>query len=126
MDWSVYTHLRMKIRGDGRIYMMNIGVKQTFDVQWFEMYNYVLITRGGPYWQIVRIPLSKFVLSHKGRVQDRQRPVEKDKVQNIGFTCADNIPGPFRLEIDYIGVECDDSVFEEFAYESYVVDTMKM
>ncbi|XP_033217870.1 complex I intermediate-associated protein 30, mitochondrial [Belonocnema kinseyi] len=126
MDWSVYTHLRMKIRGDGRTYMINIGVKQTFDVQWFELYNFVLATRGGPYWQIIRIPLNKFFLTHKGRVQDRQRPLEKNKVNNIGFTCADKVPGPFRLEIEYIGIESDESCTEEFAYESYDVDTMKL
>ena len=126
MDWSCYNQLRMRIRGDGRIYMINIGIKQTFDIQWFDMYCFVLITRGGPYWQDVKIPLSKFFLSHKGRIQDSQRPLEKDKVNRIGITCADQVPGPFRLEIDYIGVEYDNSYVEDFAYESYDVDTMKV
>ncbi|XP_051166579.1 complex I intermediate-associated protein 30, mitochondrial [Leptopilina boulardi] len=123
LDWSNYTHVRMRVRGDGRVYFINIGMKQTFDVQWFELNKYLLMTRGGPYWQDIKIPMSKFFLTHKGRIQDRQQPFEKMKVKNFGITIADKTPGPFKLEIDYIGCEADEYLEEQCAYESYHIDT---
>jgi NADH dehydrogenase [ubiquinone] 1 alpha subcomplex assembly factor 1 len=32
---------------------------------------------------------------------------------------AGRVDGPFSLELDWIGVECDHSFREEFAYETY-------
>lgn len=54
-DWSSYTHLVLKVRGDGRSYMLNIGSAGYFDITWNDMYNYMLFTRGGPHWQISRV-----------------------------------------------------------------------
>lgn len=123
LDWSPYTHLRMRVRGDGRVYFLNIGLLRTFDVQWFQIHKYLLMTRGGPYWQDIKIPFSKFFLTHKGRVQDRQDTVDKLSVKNFGITLADKTPGPFKLEIDYIGCEYDDYHVEESAYETYILNT---
>ena len=40
----------------------------------------------------------------------------------LGFTLADNIEGPFCLEIDSIAVMLDENHTEECAYESYQVE----
>ena len=37
----------------------------------------------------------------------------------MGITVADNNPGPFQLEIDYIGIMYDAAHKEHFAYEMY-------
>lgn len=120
-DWSHYTHLVLRIRGDGRCYVLNLSTRGMFDLTWNDMYHYVLYTRGGPYWQYVRIPFSKFVFSSKGKAQDKQVPVTQHEITNFGISLADDISGHFRLEIDYIGVEYDKFHNEEFAYETYDV-----
>ncbi|XP_046814600.1 complex I intermediate-associated protein 30, mitochondrial isoform X3 [Vespa crabro] len=122
LDWQLYNHLVMRIRGDGRIYMINIGTKGLYDVHWNDLYNYVIYTRGGPYWQYVKIPFSKFFLSSHGRIQDDQEPIALDNISSFGIIASDKIPGPFKLEIDYIGVVNDPFEWEEFAYEMYNVD----
>lgn len=54
-DWTQYTHLVFKVRGDGRSYLINLGTEGYFDVNWYNMYSYGLFTRGGPYWQISKV-----------------------------------------------------------------------
>lgn len=120
-DWTPYTHLILRVRGDGRCYALNISTRGIFDLTWNDMYHYVLYTRGGPYWQYVKVPFSKFIFSSKGRLQDDQVAIGLDDVKAFGITCADDISGHFRLEIDYIGLECDEYHQEEFAYETYDV-----
>ncbi|XP_063235588.1 complex I intermediate-associated protein 30, mitochondrial isoform X2 [Bacillus rossius redtenbacheri] len=119
LDWSMYTHLVLRVRGDGRSYMLNLATCGTFDIMWNDMFNYILFTRGGPYWQVAKIPFSKFFLASKGRIQDKQCPVPLNRISNVGISVGDKVNGPFSLEIDYIGVEFDPSHSEEFAYEMY-------
>ncbi|GAB1865759.1 Probable complex I intermediate-associated protein 30, mitochondrial [Camponotus japonicus] len=118
-DWTPYTHLVLRIRGDGRCYTLNISTRGIFDLTWNDVYHYVLYTRGGPYWQYVRIPFSKFVFSSKGRLQDDQTVIMLHEVTNFGISLGDDVNGHFKLEIDYIGLESDEYHDEEFAYESY-------
>ncbi|KAG8265916.1 Complex I intermediate-associated protein 30, mitochondrial [Homalodisca vitripennis] len=61
-DWGMYTHLVMRVRGDGRSYALNLGTSSYFDQTWNDVFTYVLFTRGGPYWQYSRGPgISSFV-----------------------------------------------------------------
>ncbi|XP_018784615.1 PREDICTED: complex I intermediate-associated protein 30, mitochondrial [Bactrocera latifrons] len=123
-DWTQYNTLVMKIRGDGRSYLINLHTEGYFDIQWNDVYHYVLFTRGGPHWQLVKIPFSKFFLSSKGRIQDRQGPIRLDRVTHFGFSVGakNNMDGPFQLEIEYVGLEFDPNHREEFAYEMYKTD----
>lgn len=118
-DWSKFNTLHLRVRGDGRPWMVNIAAETYFSHQKDDLYSYFLFTRGGPYWQDVKIPFSKFFLSHRGRVQDDQHCLWLDKIKTIGFTLGDKADGPFQLEIDYIGVCKDYAHTEEFAYEVY-------
>lgn len=121
-DWHLYNTLVLKIRGDGRSYMLNISCEGYYDITWNDIYHYILYTRGGPYWQISKIPLSKFVLGSKGRLQDKQNRIRYDKITHFGIACGDKINGRFDLEIEYIGLEFDPTHDEEFAYEMYKTD----
>ncbi|XP_051941277.1 complex I intermediate-associated protein 30, mitochondrial [Hippocampus zosterae] len=118
-DWTSFNTLHLRVRGDGRPWMINIAAETYFSHQKDDIYSYFLYTRGGPYWQEVKIPFSKFFLAHRGRVQDDQHPLWLDKINTIGFTLGDKADGPFRLEIDFIGVIKDYAHTEEFAYELY-------
>ncbi|XP_054011022.1 complex I intermediate-associated protein 30, mitochondrial [Hylaeus anthracinus] len=119
LDWGAYNCLVLRVRGDGRCYMLNILHKGYVDLFWYDTYHYVLYTRGGPYWQYVKIPFSKFFFGGKGTIQDRQSPMPENTITNFGITLGDKKEGPFRLEIDYIGVCYDPNIYETFAYEMY-------
>jgi len=67
-----------------------------------------------------QIPFSKFVFGSKGRVQDRQNRITLDRIAAVGLAAA-SPDGPFSLEVDWIGVECDYNNPEEFAYEQYKI-----
>lgn len=122
LDWSCYNMLVMRVRGDGRSYLLNINSRGYYDITWNDIYHYVLFTRGGPYWQVARIPFSKFFLGSKGRIQDRQVPLPLNKITSFGITAGERYGGDFSLEIDYIGLEYDPSHTEDFAYEMYKTD----
>ncbi|XP_076638502.1 complex I intermediate-associated protein 30 [Colletes latitarsis] len=119
LDWTDYNCLVLKVRGDGRCYMLNILQKGPIDLLWYKAHHYVLYTRGGPYWQYVKIPFSKFAMGGRGVLQDVQTPLTQIDVTNFGITICDKKNGPFSLEIDYIAVCYDMCHFEEFAYETY-------
>lgn len=124
-DCFNYNQLVLRVRGDGRCYMINLLQTGYFDLTWNDMYNYVMYTRGGPYWQVVKIPFAKFLFSNKGVVQDRQIPMPKEGITNFGITLADKKPGPFRLEIDYIALCHDPFNTESCAYEMYDASKLK-
>jgi len=121
LDWTPYNMLIIKLRGDGRSYLLNLACEGRYDIWWNDVYHYVLYTRGGPHWQLAKIPFSKFFLSSKGRVQDKQCAVPLNRITSLGISVGARAghEGPFNLEIDYIGLEFDPLHTEEFAYEMY-------
>ncbi|PBC33826.1 complex I intermediate-associated protein 30, mitochondrial [Apis cerana] len=119
-DWSEYNEIVLRVKGDGRTYMLNILQKGTQFKNF--TYHYFMYTRGGPHWQIVRIPFSKFVVCNKGQINENQYRLLESTVTNFGITIADKIPGSFKLEIDYIGVCYNTNISENFAYEMYDVN----
>ena len=144
-DWDYFSHLTMNVRGDGRKYMINIQVKRDFDLLWNDRWHYPLYTRGGPYWQYVKIPWSKFYLGSRGVLQDKQFAIPLSKyifilysfyhcsgvvnltfvgcgVVSVSFTLMDQISGPFSLEMKDISLMVDHgNDGEEFAYEMYKI-----
>ncbi|NXG70654.1 CIA30 protein, partial [Baryphthengus martii] len=118
-DWSNFNSLYLRVRGDGRPWMVNIYTDPYFSHQKDDLYCYFMFPRGGPYWEEIKIPFSKFFLSSRGRVQDNQHPIWLDKISTLGFTIGDKVDGPFQLEIDFIGLLNDRAHTEEFAYEMY-------
>lgn len=68
-----------------------------------------------------QIPFSKFYLSAKGRIQDKQEAIQLSHIRCLGITLADAVTGPFQLEIDYIAVVYDSAHPHTFEYEMYPV-----
>lgn len=54
-DWSPFNTLHLRVRGDGRPWMINIASETYFSHQKDDIYCYFLYTRGGPYWQEVKV-----------------------------------------------------------------------
>ena len=120
-DWTGFTHLRMRVRGDGRKYNITLRTPGSIDLTWFDMFSYALYTHGGPYWQDVRIPFSKFFFQYQGAIQDTQFPPFLSLVSTVSITLTERFTGPFALEIDYIGIDSDIIHEEGTAYESYAI-----
>ncbi|XP_071478667.1 complex I intermediate-associated protein 30, mitochondrial-like [Diadema antillarum] len=118
-DLSPFNVLRMRVRGDGRAYMVNLIIKGYFTDTHDDVWSYFMFTRGGPYWQDVSIPFTKFFMSSKGRVQDKQTPPDLESVTAVGLTMADAVDGEFALEIDSISVSFDATHTEQYTYEMY-------
>ncbi|XP_020627730.1 complex I intermediate-associated protein 30, mitochondrial-like [Orbicella faveolata] len=92
-----YDGIVVRLRGDGRTYTLNV---QTKGIRDDDIHQSFFHTRGGPYWEIVRLPFTKFVLTNAGYLQDQQ--MYFPRIRTVGFTLADHNTGPFHLEIDYI------------------------
>lgn len=118
-DWANYNELVLRIRGDGRCYMLNILQQQMSGVTQYLGFHYFMYTRGGPYWQIVRIPFAKFLAGMRAEIYENQFPMIPQYIKDFGITIADKKSGPFRLEIDYIGICNNSNLFETFAYETH-------
>lgn len=118
-NWENYSHVIIKCRGDGRTYKVMLHTPEFADVTFGDSYSYPLHTHGGPYWQYEHIPFSRFFHTVYGRIMDRQYPITQTRISSFGIVLMDRIEGPFRLEIDFIGVYKDISHKEEFAYERY-------
>jgi len=121
-DFSMFNMLVIRCRGDGRPYLINLQLSGHYDASWFDMLSFKLYTHGGPYWQVAKIPLSRFVFNYKGRIQNRQRSLKEclHRVKHFGITQAENhTPGPFHLELDYVCMYQDELHREERAWEEY-------
>ena len=118
-DYEGYNCFLLRLRGDGRTYAFTVSVPQFHSVTHTYMYAYPLYTHGGPYWQTVKIPLSKFFSISHGRLTDPQVRLDLKFAKNFGFSCMDGHAGPFGLELDYLGVLKDNTCQEEIAYETY-------
>ncbi|XP_031833688.2 complex I intermediate-associated protein 30 isoform X1 [Nomia melanderi] len=117
-DFEYYNCLVLRLRGDGRCYMINLLHDTYFNQpNKSDAHHYVMYTSGGPYWQDIKIPFSKFVYAVNGVAQPKQQSLNLYTIERIGITLGDNKNGPFKLEIDYIGVCNDASIFETCAYE---------
>jgi len=122
-DWgNDFTHLALKIRGDGRTYMLILNAPGPVDISWHDQFQYPLYTHGGPYWQYALIPFSRFIFVVHGRIQDKQHASYQGHLQQMGITLMDRITGKFQLEIDWIGVYKDVTHTEKFAYETYLTE----
>lgn len=119
--WRNFSHLLLKIRGDGRSYKLMLHSPLSMDFTWGDSFSYPLHTHGGPYWQYEKIPFSKFFHTVAGRIQDRQYRVNLEDTSAVGIVLMDRIDGDFRLELDYIGVYNDTTHNEDFAYETYTL-----
>ncbi|KAK6639016.1 hypothetical protein RUM43_007286 [Polyplax serrata] len=125
-DWRNYTHLVLKLRGDGRTWTILLSTPKHYRESWADQYAHPLYTRGGPYWQITKIPFSHFFLCTNTVVSKfKSSTIQLNYIARIGFTLSDNIDGPFKLELDYVGLENIPNHDRTSPYELYATDKYK-
>jgi hypothetical protein len=83
----MYTDLCLRVRGDGRTYMINVQTNTDFDAHWDDLWHYPLYTRGGPYWQEYKIPFSKFYFAAQGKIQDEQGRDSPNRFRTLSGFC---------------------------------------
>lgn len=145
LGFEYYTAFRIRIRGDGRPYFMNVHLNNRYDIYYNDLWSFPIHTRGGPYWEEVtvsvcsqkckypnevvhvilnrfQIPFSKFFLSVKSHLLDDQERFDSTNVNGVSFTLKDDVDGPFALEVDEIGlVNLPEVTKNNFDYESYIL-----
>ena len=57
LEFGRFTHIVLRIRGDGRRYNIIFNTSDILDITWFDHYQYMLYTHGGPHWQYVKVIL---------------------------------------------------------------------
>lgn len=126
-NWDGFNSFEIRFRGDGRKYTLILNTADwNNDLTYYDIYCYPLHTRGGPHWETRVIPFSKFIFASKGLLQRTQSPLMPQTVKFVAITLNDNIDGPFRFEIDYMGLELRNfGITERFAYEGYHFDHIR-
>ena len=95
-----FNYLRVKIRSDGRPYLINLRV-DSFNHE--DLYQGSLLSLPGE-WTSLNVPFSSFALTGRGRLRASQRKLDGDaELQNIGILLADS-NGPFCLDIKEISL----------------------
>lgn len=99
-DMTYYDAVDIKYRGDGRCYFLNLQTESMMMFNQYDLFQAFLFTKGGPYWEIERVPFTKFLMTYQGYLQDEQ--VDFANIRTLGISLSDKKSGPFNLEIEYI------------------------
>ncbi len=98
--------IRLRLRADGRRYSMRLtqggargGVTYQADVPTVASPGSDA-SEPGP-WESVWVPFADFTPRWRGRQLDLP-PLDPERVVGLGFTLADGVDGPFRVELDEI------------------------
>jgi NADH dehydrogenase [ubiquinone] 1 alpha subcomplex assembly factor 1 len=99
--WDVerYRYLAMRVKSDGRKYMVNI---QTDSIEPTDLHQHRLYVAKPGEWQTVMIDFQEFVRTNNGALADPQSDIMTAKVNSIGLSLTDRVEGPFQLCIERI------------------------
>jgi NADH dehydrogenase [ubiquinone] 1 alpha subcomplex assembly factor 1 len=90
--------IAMRARGDGRCYRFFLGTERAAYEATFETQNNA--------WVTIYLPFNKFEpLSHGNTVSATF--LDPADIRQMGITISDKVPGPFKLEIDWIKAYLD-------------------
>jgi len=93
-----YDTLRIKIKGDGRIYTCNIKQESKIPNQLFQSYFTTIADK----WTDLDIPFDQFFLTSDGMLQEMNQRFVWRNIENIGFLLGQRKEGPFRIEFESI------------------------
>jgi NADH dehydrogenase [ubiquinone] 1 alpha subcomplex assembly factor 1 len=92
--------LVVRVRGDGREYVLNIYTKSR---RMAFSYRAPLPTTRDE-WTEVSVPLDQFIPTSFGNRVQGMGPVEPDQINSLGFMLSDKKPGPFTLEVEWMKI----------------------
>lgn len=101
-DFSDATAVVLRVRGDGRRYQLRLATDARF--------RGITVSYGGEFatetgqWTEVRVPLADLRPSAHGFALQGP-PLDASRVRELGLLIGDKRDGPFRLEVDWIGLE---------------------
>ncbi|WP_374602575.1 CIA30 family protein [Arenimonas sp.] len=101
-DFSNATAVLLRVRGDGRRYQLRLATDARF--------RGITVSYGGEFateagqWTDVRVPLADLRPSAHGFALQGP-PLDASRVRELGLLIGDKREGPFRLEVDWIGLE---------------------
>jgi hypothetical protein len=91
----------LRVRSDGRTYKFTVRTGDGFDgIQYQLRFD---ATAGE--WTDVRLPVSEFVATFRGRKVPFAPSLDPAKVRAIGLMISDKQAGPFELLIDRVAIE---------------------
>jgi len=91
----------LEVRGDGKRYKLNLRTDDAFDGV-----NYQASFETPPgAWTLVRLPVSGFSPTFRGRTVPDAPPLDPIRVRQVGLMIADRQVGAFALAVRAIGVE---------------------
>ncbi len=93
--------LVVKIRGDGREYMLNLYPNRSQVAYSFR----ASVPTKKDEWIEVKIPLDKFEATSFGRMVKNAGPVKPAEINSLGIMLGDKKAGPFKVEMEWIKVE---------------------
>lgn len=105
-DWTSYDNLVLRVRGDARKYLVNVQANTPLITDLFQHRLY-LNTPGN--WETIVIPLSDFVMTNWGIVQNIE--MDRSEIKTVGIGLVDKLYGPFKLDIDWIKVMTDEELY---------------
>lgn len=97
-DLSRATGLEVRVRGDGRQYQLRLRTDDAFDGI---AYSARFDTPDGE-WTTISIAFDHFVPTFRGRLLRDVPPLDTSRIRQLAFMLADENPGPFSLEIDFV------------------------
>jgi hypothetical protein len=97
-ELSNETHLVLRVKGDGKKYQFRIKSRAR------DSYSYIHYHKTSGEWETIRLPLSEFSPSFRGRRLDRPNyPAET--VAEIGILIGNKKAEPFEIQIDWVGLD---------------------
>ncbi|AOW25853.1 hypothetical protein MG5_00149 [Candida albicans P57072] len=99
-DWTNYSSLVLRVKGDRRKYLVNIQANTPLVT---DLFQHRLFLNHPGQWETVVIPLNDFVMTNWGVIQDGSE-LNKGEVKSVGIGLLDKHYGPYSLKIDWIKV----------------------
>lgn len=97
-DVSKFTHVVLKLKGDGKSYQLRI--KENLS----ERYSFIATFKTSGDWETIKMPLSTFYPSFRGYKLNKSN-FSGDYMEEIAFLIGNKVKESFVLEIDKIYLE---------------------